>query len=176
MPINVQNPMLQQLFQPVANQQPQIPAAANQYVTKGSLIMFRYSYWIHDPVPLVIVTDYHPGKSIRGINLHYLTYPYIKTLITQSGTNMNFSYQNIKGDAYIRSSFRSYKWIGISQVKKFDSQFVLKMMTVARTFDPTQIRAIRQSVEQQIQQEVVNKAQPTQEMPYNQNSNLTQGM
>jgi hypothetical protein len=163
--INVQNPFVQRLFQ--QQQQPQVPQAApNPFVTKGSLVMFRYAFWMHDPMPLVIITDYAPGRMIRGINLHYLTYYYISTLINQSATNMAFSYQNIKGDTYIKSAFRTYKWPGISQVKKFDSQFILRMMTVGRTFDPAQIRAIRQSVDQQIQQELIGQATDTAEQPY----------
>lgn len=154
------NPMLQQLFQQPQTNQSQI---ANPFVTKGSLVMFKYSFWIHDPMPLVIVTDYIPGVKMRGVNLHYLTYPYIRNLLTSMGAGTaTFSYQNIKADSYISSSFRSYKWNGISSVKKFDTQFILKMMTVARSFDPSQIRAIRQSVDQQLQQQYVEKAQPTQ--------------
>lgn len=165
MPINVQSPVIQQLFQPTN----QIQSAANPYIIKGSLIMFRYSYWIHDPMPLLIVTDYIPGQKIRGLNLHYLSDLYIRSLISQATVNPGaFSYQNnIKGNAYIKSSFRVYKWPGISQIKKFDSQFVLKMMSVARTtFDPAQIKAIRQYVDQQIQQQLVGKAEETPEMPY----------
>jgi len=157
------HPLLQQLFQPQSNQ-PNL--APNPFVTKGSLIMFRYSFWIHDPVPLVIVTDYTPAYRIRGVNLHYLTYSYISNLLTSSAGMQGFSYQNIKGDSYISSAFRSYKWQGISQVKKFDAQFILKAMSVARNFDPTQIQAIRQSVEQQLQQQYVPKAQETVEQPY----------
>jgi len=171
MPINVQSPLVQRLFQPSTpgiaqpqQQQPQIQQ--NPYITKGSLIMFRYAFWVHDPMPLLIITDYQPGRKIRGINLHYLTYYYIQRLLTQS-TNMAFSYQNVKGDTYITSAFRTYKWGGISQVKKFDSQFILRMLSVGRNFDPSQIRAIRQAVDQQIQQELVNQAAPTPEQPFN---------
>ena len=134
---------------------------------KGSLVAFRYSFWIHDPVPLVIITDYAPGYKMRGVNLHYLTYPVIRNLLSVAASNPSFSYQNIAQDSYISSSFRTYKWNGISQVKKFDAQFILKMMSVARTFDPSQIHAIRQSVETQIQQEMLRKAQGTTEVPYN---------
>ncbi len=77
--------------------------------------------------------------------------------------NQGFSYQNIKADNYISNSFRSYKWGGISQVKKFDAQFIQKMMTMARTFDPSQIRAIRQSIDQQLQKQYIEKAEPTQD-------------
>lgn len=136
-------------------------------IFKGNLIMFRYAFWQHDPMPLLVITDYQPGRKIRGINLHYLTYYYIQRLLTLSANNMAFSYQNVKGDTYITSAFRTYKWGGISQVKKFDSQFILRMLTIGRTFDPSQIRAIRQAVDQQIQQELIGQATPTQEQPFN---------
>ena len=142
-------------------------AAATPYVTKGSLVMFRYTFWIHDPVPLVIVSDLTPGTRLRGVNLHYLTFPYIHTILMTALQSQTFSYQNIKGDAYISSSFRSYKWNGISQIKKFDSQFVLKMMTIARSFDPTQIDAIRQSVDQQLQKQYIGKAEAGTEVETN---------
>lgn len=165
MPINVQSPVLQQLFQ-----QSTVPTAANAaspYVTKGSLILFKYSFWIHDPSPLLIVTDYNPGQRMRGINLHYLTYPYVQGLITQSANNPAFSYQNIKMNPYIKSSFRTYKWSGISQIKKFDNQFVLRMINATRSFDPTQIQAIRQSIDQQLQQATtVSPAQATPEQAF----------
>lgn len=156
MPVAPLNPMVQQLFQ-----QPQLQTANNPAITRGSLIMFHYTLWIHDPMPLVIVTDYLPGNKLRGVNLHYLTYPFVRTLLSQAGTTAGFSYQNIKGNAYISDAFRSYKWNGISQVKKFDCQFVLQMMTMARAFDPSQIRAIRQSVDQQLQQQMLPKAEET---------------
>ena len=157
--------MVQQLFNPIANQPTNQPRTApNPFISKGSLITFRYSFWIHDPVPLVIVTDFAPGMRLRGVNLHYLTFPYVRNLMSRLSAGI--SYQSIKGDAYISSSFRTYKWAGISQVKIFDSQFVLKMMATARTFDPYQIHAIRQSVEQQLQQQPLGKAQATPEQPY----------
>ncbi|RDJ35656.1 MAG: hypothetical protein DWQ19_12625 [Crenarchaeota archaeon] len=154
------DPVLQELFQPV-NTQPEI--AVNQTISKGSLVMFQYSFWIHDPTPLVVVTDFAPGHRMRGVNLHYLTFPYVKNLLTR--VSAAFSYQTIKGDAYINSSFRTYKWAGIQRVKIFNTKFVLQMMSIARTFDPYQIRAIRQSVEQQLQQQIIGKAQETVEPP-----------
>ena len=68
--------------------------AANQYgmgaasgITRGSLVSFQYPRSfamipnvIHDPYPMVILTDIWP-QYIRGVNLHYLTFPYVKKLI-----------------------------------------------------------------------------------------------
>ncbi len=131
----------------------------NNNIIRGSLIIFNYSFWKNDPRPLVIVTDYNLNGKMRGINLHYLTYPYIKNILNiASNSQGGFSYNNIKNDSYITNSFRSYKWNGISQIKKFDLAFINKMIDNARGFDPTQIQSIRQSVNQQMQQEYVQGA------------------
>ena len=60
---------------------------ANQYgpttkrLGKGSLIQFTYNFAkpSHDRTPLVVVTDIMPAY-IRGINLHYITFPTIKKI------------------------------------------------------------------------------------------------
>lgn len=147
MPLN--NPLVNQLFNtPVST--------ATPVLAKGSLITFHYSFWLNDPAPLVIVTDFVPGIRLRGVNLHYLTFLYVKTVLLKASPG--FSYQNIKGDQYISNSFRSYKWAGIMNMRVFDSQFILKMMSIARSFDPSQIQAIRQSVEEQLQQQLLGQA------------------
>lgn len=126
----------------------------NPNVTKGSLITFNYLYWAHDPYPLVIVTDMLPGNRLRGVNLHYLTFNYIKAILKNNAGNAAFSYASIKSDAYIINAFRAYKWSGIRTVKKLDSNFILTVMATVRSFDPTQLEAIRQNVQQQISQQV----------------------
>ena len=96
---------------------------------------------------------------MRGINLHYLTYLYIRNILNiASNSQGGFSYNNIKNDSYIVNSFRSYKWNGISQIKKFDLKFINQMIDNSRNFDPNQIQAIRQSVNQQLQQQYVSSA------------------
>lgn len=142
------NPLVQKLFQP--SQQFQTA------LTQGTLINFRYSFYMNDPGPLVILTKVIPGNYVKGINLHYLTYPYVTSLLSRSVGNPSFSYQNIKNDNYIVSAFRTYKWNGISQIRRFDSQLILTVMQAVRSIDPTQIAAIRQSIEQQINQAVAN--------------------
>jgi hypothetical protein len=143
------------LFRSVENRQ---PVATNQIVKKGSLVSFGYSMWVHDPYPLVIVTDLSQGTRLRGVNLHYLTFPYIKTLLRTGAGNMGFSYLNIKADPYIVGAFRSYKWQGIRQVKMLDSDFLLTVMATVRSFDPSQVAAIRQAVQEQISREVNPRA------------------
>ena len=128
-------------------------------ISRGSLVIFNYSFWKNDPRPLVIVTDYNLNGKMRGINLHYLTYLYIRNILNiASNSQGGFSYNNIKNDSYIVNSFRSYKWNGISQIKKFDLKFINQMIDNSRNFDPNQIQAIRQSVNQQLQQQYVSSA------------------
>lgn len=146
------NQLVNNLFQ-----QPNQPV--NNQIIKGSLIMFKYSFWIHDPIPLVLVTDYNLNGKLRGVNLHYLTQFYILNLIS-SASNLKgvFSYNNIKNNSYIVDSFRSYKWEGISQIRVFDVSFISKMIQNVRSIDPTQVQSIRQSVNQQMQQQYVTPA------------------
>lgn len=141
----VGSPMMQQLFKSVDNKIP-----IQNTVTKGSLISFNYSFWAHDPYPMVIVSDIIPGNKIRGINLHYLTFNYVNSLLRTSSGNPAFSYSFIKNDTYITSAFRSYKWQGIKNIRKLDSNFILSIMGMVRSFDINEIEAIRKSIQQQM--------------------------
>lgn len=144
--------LLNKLFQPNTN-------SLDNLIIKGSLILFNYSFWKNDPRPLVLVTDYNVKGMLRGINLHYLTYPYITSMLNSaSNFQGSFSYNNIRNNSYIINSFRSYKWSGISGIKKFDIRFINQMISNARNFDPNQIQAIRQSVNQQLQQQYLPSA------------------
>jgi hypothetical protein len=149
------------------------PTPINNKVVRGSLITFNYSLRKpgHDAFPLVLVTDidypaknpiakpgYNPGYKqgdfIRGINLHYLTFPTIKKLIFPNNQsiceNSGFTYQYIKANNYIVSAFRQYRKVGIRNLKKLDCQFVAKAMSISRSFDPNEIEAIRKSVRDQL--------------------------
>jgi hypothetical protein len=139
------SPMLQQMFRTVDH-------TIQNTIVKGSLVTFNYLYWVHDPYPLVIISDVLPGNRIRGINLHYLTFNYISNLL-KLGSNPMFSYASIKADSYITSAFRSYKWQGIRTVKKLDSNFVLSAMGMVRSFDVAEIENIRRSLQEQITQQ-----------------------
>lgn len=141
----VNSPMMQQLFKSVDNRIP-----IQNTVTKGSLISFNYSFWAHDPYPMVIVSDIIQGNKIRGINLHYLTFNYVNSLLRTVSGNPAFSYSFIKNDTYITSAFRSYKWQGIKNIKKLDSNFILSIMGMVRSFDINEIEAIRKSIQQQM--------------------------
>lgn len=124
-----------------------------QYFNKGGLIVFNYLYWMNDPYPLVIITDYIMGNRVRGINLHYLTFPFIKDLLNNSCDNRSFSYRNVKDNSYIVKAFRTYKWSGIRQIKVLDCEFLLKVMGITRSYDPNEIDAIKNSIQSQLETE-----------------------
>lgn len=141
----VVNPNIEKLF---------APTTLNNLVVRGNLISFEYLAWKHDPKPLIIVAEIIPGFRIRGINLHYLTFNYIKNLIQMGTNNPNFSYGNVRSDKYITSAFRTYKWQGIRQVKKLDSQTLLRMIGAVRSFNPNEIEMMRQTIQNQINTEL----------------------
>jgi len=134
------------------------PVAVNPIVSRGSLVTFRYTFRKpgHDAMPLVLITDPdYRGIYVRGINLHYLTFPVIKKLLYPGGgkticDSPAFTYQYIKGNEYIVSSFRQYKKNGIVGLKKLNCAFIVNAMAITRTFDPNEIEAIRKSVREQI--------------------------
>jgi hypothetical protein len=146
----------------LANATPTLYQGPNT-IQKGSLIVFPYLYWKNDPMPCVLVSSVN-GYVLKGINLHYLTFTYIKKLLMPNVNNPSFSYYNIKSDPYITSAFRSYLVRGIAFEKSrvIDAKFLLQMMTLAKSFDPNQIRAIRQEIERQLSQGIAQpQATPT---------------
>ena len=152
------NTFAQTLFKPVGRPIPGAPAKdpskpVDPVIKQGSLITFNYLFRKHDPYPMVIVTSIHQGDRIKGINLNYLTFFDIRRLIQGWGDKMAFSYQAIKGEkGIVDLGFREYKWQGIRQVKKFDSQFLLNVITMSRTFDIHQIQAMRNAIKAQMKQ------------------------
>lgn len=138
---------------PRANQlvnSPQQPQQPN-VIQKGSIVIFPYQYWKNDPNPCVLISTAN-GQVIKGINLHYLTFNYVQKLLSTNAGNPSFSYYNIRADQYIVSAFRSYmvKGIIMNKARVIDSKFLLRMMSMVRSFDPLQIRAIRQEIERQL--------------------------
>lgn len=144
--------------------------ATNQYgmvgknVTRGSLVSFSYPRsWamvpneIHDPYPLLIITDVWPG-FIRGVNLHYLTFPYIKNILQTNCNNTNYSYYSVKGDKYIANAFRMYYRQGMSKIKKMDCEFLLKMLSLVRSWSESEIDRVKDEIRKQIKQELQIKA------------------
>lgn len=156
-----QNTPIQRLFQSITQNPEGI-------VKKGSIIAFSYvgqtRHRIHDPVPLIIVSDIFTD-ILRGINLHYLTLPYVKSLVTAHANNANFSFRFISNDPYIVGAFRSYKRNGISQLRMLDANFLKNLLTVVRALAPGEIDQMREQIHrlmlEQTQQPV---AQPGPEM------------
>lgn len=137
---------------------------SDKTVGRGSLIAFNYPSslaikpnMIHDPYPLVIVTDIWP-KVVRGVNLHYLTFPYIRNILQGNCGNTGYSYYRVKPDAYIANAFRMYYRQGMSQVKKMDCEFLLTLLGSVRSWSPSEIEAVRQQISQQIKQRIQTKA------------------
>lgn len=144
-------------------------------IQAGSLVRFTYNYAKpgHDQMPLVLVTAPLPyidkrtmQPYLRGVNLNYLTFPAIKGLLQQFGEKRDFSYkQNLKGQKYIVTAFRQYKYSGISGIQKLNSPFLLNALACARSIDPNEIEAIRKVIRDQIRGLSSQLAMPTGEMP-----------
>jgi hypothetical protein len=136
------------------------PTKIDNQVNVGDLISFRYAAWKHDPHPIVIVDKIKSGIFVRGVNIHYLPFNNIRGLFS-SAKNMSFNYQtNIKGDPYLSSSLRTYKYSGIDlgSLEILDSQFIMQVMSLVRSFDPMEIDKIRQIVSEQLNVQVNPRA------------------
>lgn len=121
------------------------------YLNKGDLISFNYIFHKagHDPYPNVIITD-TSSFYVRGLNIHYLTFPYIKNLLQVNCNNKGFSYKAIKDNSYLVSSFRQYKKIGMRGIKKLDCNFLLNLMGSIRAVTPNEVEAIRKNINDQL--------------------------
>lgn len=134
-----------------------------QSVKRGSLISFNYLFHKtgHDPFPNVIVTDINL-LYIRGLNIHYLTFPYIKKLLQNNCNNPTFSYRTIKADKFLVSSFRQYKRNGISRIKVLDCDFILNLLGGIRAVTPNEVEAIRKTINEQLEKMTNQIAPPPQ--------------
>lgn len=149
--------------QPQPKQQNTVPfkrTGANQQGTtykslgKGTLVVAKYDFWKHDPYPLILVSALYSDQRLAGINLHYLTFKYVKSLVKTYSNNRGFSYQLIKGDRYIVQAFRTYKRAGLKQGKIIDADFLLNVLGTARSYSPNEVEKIRQSIQNQLRQQV----------------------
>ena len=140
---------------PGANIQQQLPFRRVYYKTlqKGSLISCQYTFWKHDPNPLVVVTDVMSDK-IRGVNLHYLTFNYVRTILSHYCGKPHFGYKFIMHDPYIVNAFRTYKRLGLRKVQMLDCDIINKELKVRRSFNPQEIKEIRKQLRQQLRQRV----------------------
>jgi hypothetical protein len=135
------------------NVRPFKKAVSIAQVTTGSLIRFQYTMWKHDPYPMLIVMDRLPNGDIRGINLRYLTLNYVVFLIRQYCWRQ-FSYQNVAMNDIFVKSFRRYKSFGMRNIEMLDSDFILKTIDIIRTHDPNQEKAMRESIQKQLQKQM----------------------
>jgi len=126
-----------------------------QDVKKGSLVSFNYMFHKagHDPNPNVMVTA-ADSFYVWGINVHYLTFPYIRNLLQKNCNNIMFGYPNIKSDKFVTSAFRQYKKNGIRSLKKLDCDFVLNLLGSARALTPGEVEAIRNTINDQMNQAI----------------------
>lgn len=149
------NPAVSSLMRPL---DPQNQQAINQNVVQGSLISFPYKYFKTDPYPLVIVTGLTPGKSVRGVNLHNLTFNNIRDLLSKHADQPGLNWEQMKQHSYITTidAFRYYKWNGVdwSRLRKLDAQFIVQVANMVRSVDPNQVRAIKQTIREQMQQQM----------------------
>lgn len=121
-------------------------------LNKGVLVNFGYTFWKHDPNPLVIVSDVFVDR-IRGVNLHYLTFRYIRDLLKNYCDKNYFSYRFIKHDQFVVNAFRTYKKQGITMMKRLDCEVLIALLTRVRSFNPQEMEAIRQEIEKQLKAE-----------------------
>jgi hypothetical protein len=141
----------QQPLQQQAQKAPQVLNVEGS-VQPGMLIWFPYTQAKNDMSPLIVVAKAERGHLLKGVNLHYLTFPYIRRVLLGSGGNPSFSYYNIRSDRYIVNAYRSYTWSAVlwNRAKIFDSKFIIQTISTMKTMDPLQLRAIRMDIESQL--------------------------
>lgn len=156
---------------PAPNQKPAVPGSQQALgrqqavfkriyyptITSGSLVTFQYLFYKHDAYPLVLCTGKWADGKIAGVNLHYLTYNYWTYLINQFCGKI-FNYQSIKSDKFIKNSFRSYKREGLRNIQLLDCNFLNGMLKQIRSYNPTEVEAMRQYLKGQLNQKLGTKA------------------
>lgn len=159
-PLPPRSDLLQQFFRPVG-QEPATPMGSTGrplVVKTGSLVSFGYTFWRNDPYPLIIVIDNRlGGNTISGINLHYLTFRDIREVVSRAG-KMGFSYRSISDSKPFRNAYRSYKRVGVRQMRALDPSYLLGVMGAVRSYDPAESQIIRRQVQEQLRQQVNPKA------------------
>jgi len=141
----------------------QLPAKGNQWgpaipYGPGHLFSCQYLFWKHDRTPLVLMTGRYSDGRVAGLNLHYLTFPYVRWLIQHHCGNNGFRYTTIKADKYIVNAFRTYKFAGLRLVKGIDCDFLKTVLNSLRSFDPEEIEAMRREVNKQLRERMNMKA------------------
>jgi hypothetical protein len=119
-----------------------------------------------------MTSRYHDGR-IAGLNLHYLTFPYVRWLIHYHCGNNSFRYTTIKNDRYIKNAFRTYKFAGLRLVRGIDCDFLKTVLHSLRSFDPEEIEAMRREVNRQLRQKLQERAEEFARKHRDQARNLT---
>lgn len=130
-------------------------------IGKGSLISFQYLYAKagHPRSPMVLVTDWvyppppKPSQFIRGINMQYLTPDSIGKLLDQrigGCNNPQFSYDHIKGYAFIKGAFRQYKKSGMANLRQFNCDWLSDLIREMQGIDINEIYQFQKQVNDQI--------------------------
>ena len=127
-----------------------IGPANNGSVLSGTVISFFYSFFDHDPYPIIITTGSMPNERIGGLNLHYLTFPVFRALLNNWAGNSAFNYLIVKNQPIIKNAFRSYKINGIKNAKKVNYQAILEVMSINRNYSPQEMLAIQQAVDKYV--------------------------
>jgi hypothetical protein len=123
---------------------------------KGSLVYAQYLFWAHDANPLILVTDNpHPKypDQIRGVNLHYLTFKYVKSLL-QLYCGKEFDFKYIAHDPYIVQAFRTYKRAGLRNLQLLDCEVINLQFQERRRaykYNPQELKIIRDQLRQQLE-------------------------
>lgn len=138
---------------------------ANQYgistrtLGQGSLLIAKYGNWKHDPYPLILVSSLYSDGRLGGINLHYLTFKFIKNLLQRFRLFPgSFSFRAIKGDKYIANAYRTYHKNKLTQAKLLNIDFLLTILGSIRSFSPNEIERMRREIEKQLRQQVNPRA------------------
>lgn len=124
---------------------------------KGDLVAFRYTFWKHDPHPLVLVTSIYQDGKVAGVNLHNLTIVDMKNLVYQY-CNKPISYESaVKGRKEISKGFRTYKWNGVKDLNVLDCNNFLKRLGVVREkklLSPSEVEKVRSQIQQQLRRQI----------------------
>lgn len=137
---------------------------SSKILGKGSLVLFRYEKWKHDPYPLLLVSEKYMDGKLAGVNLHYLTFRYVKNLLSTYCNNRSFDYQLIKGDQYIVNAYRCYTRSKIKDAKMLDCGFLMRVLSAIRSYNPSEIQKMREEIQRQLRQKVNPKARDLQEI------------
>lgn len=126
------------------------------------MIGFRYTFWKHDPHPLVLVTAQYDDGRIAGVNLHNLTLGDMKNLVLQYCNKTTISYQGaIKGRRNLAKGFRTYKWEGMRDVIVLDCENFLAKLGVVREkrlLSPNEVAKLRMQIQQQLRRQINPRA------------------